>query len=424
MSNKLTPTALEKTELSKGVRKFKSISFILMAFMLLMLFLPWEQTTNGAAKLIPYNPNERDYTIDAPISGYIKNYYVKEDEFVKKGDLLLEMQDLDKEYLPKLKDIQSDIEIQKSNALHSLTILKEQEHNLKENLQTGLQIHTKKIDQTKDTIATLKNRKTEVKNSYQVAKSNYERIKTLYSEGIESKRSYELAHNEYIRVKALLDTTLINIQRETKSLEIAQKEKESFLKSQQNRIKSMQNQIITAQNSLKTFDLAITNSSINVSRNATAKLYASRDGYPLRILKNDADSYIKQGEALIHFAPKVTKRVLLVKIRAIDMPLIKKGLKVRIQFFGWPSLQVSGWPKITYGTFGGIVDKLDPIAHEEGVFYAYITQDPNDPWPDAEVLKVGTKANAWIRLSTVAIGYEMWRLHNALPLKMINAEEK
>jgi len=101
------------------------------------------------------------------------------------------------------------------------------------------------------------------------------------------------------------------------------------------------------------------------------------------------------------------------------MPLIKEGLKVRIMFYGWPALQVPGWPSIKYGTFGGIIKKVDPISHEKGLYYAYISEDPDeDSWPSSDVLRPGTQATGWVRLNTVPIWYQMWRLMNALPPEM------
>ncbi len=417
-------SSLEKIELSPFVKKAKNITLFIMFILITLLLLPWEQTTKGEGKLIAYNPSERDYTIHAPISGFIQSYHIQEDRAVKKGDLLFEMVDLDVEYLNKLKDIKDDIKVQYTNTQNSLNLLKQKRENLQENLRTGMQIHDKKIAQVKDSLKTLSNEETQAENSYAISKSNYERIKLLFDEGIESKRSYELAHNENVKAEALLKSTIINIQREKKTLEIRKREKERFNKLQENKIKTMQRTILASKNSLKTLDQQIAQASINLSRNSTSKVYATKDGYPLRILINDKDRYVKQGDALIHFAPDVTQRVVLLKVRALDMPLIKEGLHTRVQFFGWPSLQVSGWPKITYGTFGGIVNKVDPIAHEEDSFYAYITEDPAEPWPTDSVLKVGTRATAWVRLSTVAIWYEIWRLHNALPLKMTSVKEK
>jgi len=412
-------SSLQKSELAPFVKKAKTLTLVIIFVIFVMLFLPWEQTTKGEGKLIAYEPSERDYKILAPISGFIKNYNIEENKYIKKGSLLFEMVDLDTEYLGKLKDIKNDIQTQYTNAQSSIKILHQKKDNLQENLETGLQIHDEKINQINDTLQTLKNKLLSQKNNYRIATSNYERIQLLYNDGIESKRSFELAHNDYIKSGNTLDNILVNIKKEKKSLKIQKKEKESFLKTQENKINTMQNALLNHQNSMKNFSKEMKTASINLSRNSTAKVYASKDGYPLRALKNDEDHYVKQGEEIIHFAPKVTKRGLLLKVRALDMPLIKEGLKVRIQFYGWPSLQVSGWPKITFGTFGGIVDKIDSIAHEEDSFYAYIVEDPNELWPDSNIMKVGTKATAWVRLSTVSIWYEMWRLHNALPLKMV-----
>jgi len=410
--------SLQKVELAPFVKKAKTFTSFILLVIAIILFLPWEQTSKGEGKLIAYDPSERHYTIHAPISGFIKDYNIQEDKIVKEGDLLFEMVDLDHEYLPRLKDIGNDITIQRENTQNTLTLLNEQKNNLMQNLRTGLDIYDGKIAQTKDSLNTLKNTKLEVQNSYNIALSNYERIKLLFEEGIESKRSYEVAHNEYIKLSTMLENATLSIQREEKALQIQISEKETFLKSQENAIKSMQNQIIASQNRLKTLDRELTNATINISRNANARVYATKDGYPMRVLINDKDRYVKAGEPLIQFSPLITKRALLVKIRALDMPLIKEGLKVRVQFYGWPALQVSGWPKITFGTFGGVIDKLDPISHENGFYYAYIVQTPEEPWPEDDVLRVGTNASAWIRLSTVPIWYELWRLHNAAPANM------
>lgn len=423
-TNATHPTSFEKIELSPFVKRAKTISLMIIGAMLLLLLLPWEQTTKGNAKLIALDPSERDFTIAAPITGFIKEYSVKENHFVKKGELLLEMHDLDKEYLPKLNEIASNIKTEQTNTTNTLSLLEDQKSNLVTNLTTGIEIHNRKIAQIEDSLNALQNTQMQVKNTLSITKTNFERIEDLYKEGIESKRNYELAQNDFVRLSTELERTLIAIQREKKALEIQKKEKEQFIKTQQNAIASMQERLIVTQNRLTNLEKELTNATINISRNTNAKIYATKDGYPLRIFANDRDRYVKVGDPLIYFAPKVSKRVLLTKVRSLDMPLIKAGLKARIQFNGWPSLQVAGWPKITFGTFGGIVEKVDPIAHQDGSYYAYIVEDPNEPWPADDVLKMGTNASVWIRLSTVTIGYEIWRLHNAMPQRMVNPKAK
>jgi hypothetical protein len=39
-------------------------------------------------------------------------------------------------------------------------------------------------------------------------------------------------------------------------------------------------------------------------------------------------------------------------VNPLDLPLISKGAKIRIWFDGWPTIVFSGWPDMSYGTFG------------------------------------------------------------------------
>ncbi len=97
------------------------------------------------------------------------------------------------------------------------------------------------------------------------------------------------------------------------------------------------------------------------------------------------------------------------------MPLLHKGAQVRIMFYGWPALQISGWPKISFGSYGGIVYKSEYGKFEQKYYYAIVVEDPQEAWPDAQVLRIGTRADVWVRLNTVPLWYQLWRLMNALP---------
>jgi len=416
--------AVKKVQLSSFVTKAKNITLVIVLMAVATHFLPWEQTTKGTGTVIAYEPTEREYNILSPISGFVDKYYIEENKFVKRGEVLFDMIDLDKDYLEKLESIISDIKVQQKNIEDSLKLSYERKENLESNLRTSLDIYDKRIIQTDDLIKSLKRKEVSQTHNNKIVTSNYERIKLLYLDGIESKRTYEVAKNEYIKEGVVLDNIIIDIGIQSKNLEIRKKEKERFIKEQQNTIKILQNSIFSAKNKLKYFEREIKNISIDFKRNNTARVTASKDGYPLRILKNDKNLYIKKGEPIISFAPKITKKALLLKVRLLDMPLVKKGLPVRVRFHGWPSLQVSGWPKINLGTFGGIVDKVDSVAYKDGFFYAFVVEDPLDPWPNSDVLKAGTHATGWVRLSTVTIWYEIWRMRNAIPPVMVSGDKE
>ena len=112
-----------------------------------------------------------------------------------------------------------------------------------------------------------------------------------------------------------------------------------------------------------------------------------------------------------------------VRLSDFNMPLIKKGLKVRIIFYGWPALQISGWPKISHGTYGGVIHSIEDISHEKGAYYALITEDKEDIWPDKSMLKLGSQASVWVTLGIVPLWYELWRLMMALPPAMVDSTQ-
>lgn len=101
-------------------------------------------------------------------------------------------------------------------------------------------------------------------------------------------------------------------------------------------------------------------------------------------------------------------------VKAMNVPLISKGRKVRIEFDGWPALQFSGWPSVSVGTFGGTVEAIDYFSTRPGEFRILVVPDNNEePWP--EQLRVGSGTQGWVMLDNVPIWYEIWRQLNGFP---------
>jgi len=285
-------------------------------------------------------------------------------------------------------------------------------------MDIGLNVYMQKFSQTKDKIRSLQLKKIALGKNYEIEKLNFKRHAQLYKDGIESKRAYDSVENIYIKVKAELDKTVIDIEVEKKNIDIIKKEKEKFLKDTQNKIKSLEGAILTSHNKITSIEQDLHKQSMNISRYESSKVYAQKDGYIVRLFENDQNKLLKKGDQVVYFAPKVSKKTLLLKVSDFNMPLIKEGLPVRLMFYGWPAMQISGWPKIKYGTFSGVIEKIDSISYEKGFFYAYVLEDPNEPWPKGDVLKVGTQTTAWVRLETVSIWYQIWRTVNGLPPRM------
>ncbi len=205
------------------------------------------------------------------------------------------------------------------------------------------------------------------------AQSNLERQRSLFEQGLSSQRSVELAEIELNRIQA---------DRASAAAEVARMQ-------------------------------------VRLSRQGAQTVVAPRDGTIQRILVPEGGPVFKAGEALGVLIPQTDQRAIEVWVSGNDVPLIFPGRKARIQFEGWPALQFSGWPSVAVGTFAGTVAVVDPFDNGAGRFRILIVADPeagpSDQWPSSRYLRQGVRANAWVLLDTVRVGYELWRQFNGFP---------
>ena len=412
-------TSIEKVEPNPIIKKIWLFTAIIFVFLVLILFLPWQQTVKGEGVVTSYDPSQRDYQVLSTMDGFIEEFYVSENEFVTKGTKLFKMVDLDKNYLQKLQIIQNATKDKYENSEIQIKNLTRQRDNAKEYSLVGLEVYNQKLSQTKDKIKSLFLKKLALEKNAEITKASYERVGLLYEDGIESKNKLQERENVYVKAKMELENVYVEIEIENKNVNIIKNDKIKFLKESQNKIKSLDNNILIAHNGLKTLQQEIQGQSSNIARYSSGEVMAEKDGHVVRIYQNDKNKYIKKGEEIIYFSPKVSTKSVLLRVSGFNMPLIKEGLQARIMFYGWPALQIAGWPKIKFGTFGGVIKKVESSSYEKGFYYAQIVEDSKEPWPRANALRIGTQANVWIRLETVPVWYQIWRLMNALPPKMV-----
>ena len=412
-------TSIEKVEPNPIIKKIWLFTAIIFIFLVLILFLPWQQTVKGEGVVTAYDPSQRDYQVLSTMDGFIEEFYVSENEFVTKGTKLFKMVDLDKNYLQKLQIIQNATKDKYENSEIQIKNLTRQRDNAKEYSLVGLEVYNQKLSQTKDKIKSLFLKKLALEKNAEITKASYERVGLLYEDGIESKNKLQERENVYVKAKMELENVYVEIEIENKNVNIIKNDKIKFLKESQNKIKSLDNNILIAHNGLKTLQQEIQGQSSNIARYSSGEVMAEKDGHVVRIYQNDKNKYIKKGEEIIYFSPKVSTKSVLLRVSGFNMPLIKEGLQARIMFYGWPALQIAGWPKIKFGTFGGVIKKVESSSYEKGFYYAQIVEDSKEPWPRANALRIGTQANVWIRLDTVPVWYQIWRLMNALPPKMV-----
>ena len=82
--------------LSRWSRSALVLSIVLVA---IVCFVPWTQTVTVQGQLSAYSPTERPQEIHAQINGRIRTWHVNEGRTVQKGDLVLELEDVNPQFM-------------------------------------------------------------------------------------------------------------------------------------------------------------------------------------------------------------------------------------------------------------------------------------------------------------------------------------
>lgn len=420
--SKMTFRSLESVKTSPLIRRIWLFTFIIVLILVSFLFLPWQQTVKGEGTLMAYDPSERAQAVSATIDGVIETFHVRENEEVKEGDRLFTMVDLDRDYAGRVQEMERQLREQMENTRREIETIGANRDNAKEQRQIGIALYRQRHTQAEERLQSLRLRQTALRKQFETEQAHYERVKRLYEESIESRRTLERADAAYIQAKTELEKVEIDLSVQQRNLEILDREQAQFVNEADNRIRSFENDILSARSRFSALERDLQRQQTDIARYATSEVRARKDGEVIKIITNDKNRLIRQGEPVLQFVPIAGERAVRLRISDFNMPLVREGLKVRMMFYGWPALQISGWPAIRFGTFGGIIKQVDPVSYEKGYYYAYIVEDPAEPWPSEEVLRRGTQATVWVALETVPVWYQLWRLMNAFPPKMVRPD--
>lgn len=414
--------ALKQVQTHPVVGRVWLFTFIVVVIFIGFLFLPWQQTVKGEGRLVAYDPSERVQPVSATINGVIQAFHVGENQHVVKGEKLFTMADLDSEYASRVQAIETRLRAQLDNTLREVDAIEANRDNAVQQRATGIALFEQRRLQAQEQLESLRLRRDALQKQLETDTAHFERTRQLFEASIASRRSYEQADAAYVKAKTEREKIDVDLSVQERSLAILEREQTQFVREAENRIRSLENEALGARNRYMALERELERQKSEVARYATSDVRAQKDGEVVRIWTQDKNKFIRQGEPVMQFAPDVTERSILLKISDFNMPLLQEGLRVRMMFYGWPALQISGWPAIRFGTFGGIIKKVDPVSYEEGFYYAYITEDPDEPWPSGEKLRLGTQATVWVALETVPVWYQLWRQMNALPPKMATPE--
>jgi multidrug resistance efflux pump len=427
--NSINNIALEKYSTVKNLSNrphYKILNRILISFLILVvisLFLPWTQNISGSGAITTLKPNQRPQSIQSSISGRIEKWYVQEGNFVKKGDTILFISEIKEDYMdPNLVENTKNQMEAKKQALESygskvnvmssqiIAIQKEKELKLKQAENKIKQSRLKIKSDSMDLVA--------VKTQLKIANTQYNRSLQLNKEGLKALSDVEEKRLKLQEIEAKIITQenkyftskneFLNAEVEINRIIAEYSEKVSKAESDQFTAKS--NQYDTEAQVSKLENL-YANYSI---RNGMYYIKAPQDGYINKTLQSGIGENIKEGTPIATIMPASYDIAVETFVDPIDLPLIKRGEKVRVWFDGWPTIVFSGWPDMSYGTFGGEVVAIENFISDNGKFRILIAPDKNDTaWP--KQLSMGSGAQTIALLNTVPVWFELWRTLNGFP---------
>jgi multidrug resistance efflux pump len=376
---------------------------------IIVLFLPWTQNIRTRGKVTTLRQEHRPQQMNSIIAGRIIKWYVKEGDFVRRGDTIAQLAEVKDSYLdPKLLERTRDQVIAK---------------------QSGVAYYSTKISAIDAQIAAmeqtlaLKTRQLKLKvvadsmeaaaaaNDHRIAEEQLRRQRIMKDSGLASTLQLEQ------RIQAVQNTLAKKISAETKFLntrtDLMQVQQEFFEKLAKARGEkaSAGSEIASTQAEIAKLDNQYANYAI---RNGMYYLLAPQDGQVTQAAKSGINEIVKEGEKIAEIIPTQVEHAVEMFVRPFDLPLLSKGQTVRFLFDGYPAIVFSGWPKASYGTFSGKIVAIESSTSDNGMFRILVSPDTTvKPWPIT--LKMGAGAYGIALLNTVPVWYELWRNVNGFP---------
>lgn len=398
--------------------------------LVVVAFLPWTQNIRAKGAVTTLRQEQRPQELNTIIAGKVIKWHVKEGDFVKAGDTILQLGEVKVEYFdPQLLERTKQQITAKQMANQGYASKAQTAAVQIDALIEGRKLKLSQLDnKIKQQYLKLQSDSMDlaaVNNEYSVSKRQIDAAKLMLDSGVISLTDYERrkvsfqnsqakrigSESKFLQSKQELNNLFIEknstVQEYTDKISKAEGERFSSLSN----IASGEADVSKLENSYSNYDI----------RNQLYYIRAPQSGQITKAKKAGLGEMLKEGEMIVEIVPTNVQHAIELFISPMDLPLISKGQKVRFIFDGFPAIVFSGWPNSSYGTFGGVVSAIETSVSTNGKFRILVTEDPKDkPWP--KQLSIGGGANGIALLKDVSIWYELWRNINGFPPEYYQTE--
>ena len=413
-------TEIYRHNKSSKVRRY---FFVIVGIMLGILFIPWTQNIRSAGSVTTLRQEERLQELNNIIPGRIVKWWVKEGDFVKKGDTIVQLAEIKDDYLDPqlLQRTEQQLSAEQMTIDYyqgKVAATGDQITALQNEQQLKLSSIDNKLIQTQRKVQSDSMKVIAARNEMLVADRQLEGATKMYEQGVIPLTEFERrkvlhqnvnakligAQNDYSNSKQ--DLLILQLDRSAAIQEYAEK----IAKAAGDRFQS-QSQIASGQGKVAKLQNQYSNYRI---RNGQYFVLAPQDGQIIKAMKAGINEIVKEGEMIVQVVPGNYQLATEIWVKPMDLQLLAVGQKVRFMFDGFPAIIFSGWPQASYGTFGGEIVAIETNLSENGMFRVLVAEDKSDrKWPAD--LKLGTGVVSFALLNDVPIWYELWRQVNGFP---------
>jgi multidrug resistance efflux pump len=411
--------------------KLKTWIMVFILVLVGILFLPWTQNIRSRGLVTTLYQDQRPQQLDAIIPGRIIKWYVREGDYVKKGDTIIMLADIKDDYLdPNLVQRTQEQVIAKQQKISSYGDKVEATGGQITAMESGRELKISslknKIDQLHRKIVSDSAEWRAAVIDRDIATEQYERAKSMHAEGIISLVDFERRTASHQKALAAETEKLNKFQNTRQDLIIAEIEINSIQQETAEKVLKARGEQASAQS-----EMAGTAAEVAKLRNQVANysirgsqraLVAPQDGQVVNAVKSGINEIVKEGEMIVQVVPTQIDFAVEMFVEPNDLVLIDTGQNVRFIFDGFPAVVFSGWPEANYGSFSGKVIAVETNRSTNGLFRLLVVEDKSDrPWP--KDLKMGTGAVGFALLKDVPVWYELWRNINGFPPEYYKASK-
>lgn len=397
--------------------------YIIMALAIITLFLPWTQNIKTTGTVTTLYQEQRPQLLNSPIPGRITKWHVKNGDFVKKGDTILQLSEIKEDYMDPLLLSRTENQVEAKKGVRDFYEAKigttdAQLDALNSSRELKLQQLKVKIQQLNNKLAAEEAELKAANNELNLSADQYERQQKMYDEGLVSLTQFQqrsVSYQNALAKKTAAENKLAQTRQEVITVTIEQNATvqdytEKLSKIQGERFTSM-GQIESSTGEIAKLENQMSNYKI---RQGLYYVLASQDGQIVQLTKSGIGEILKDGESIGSIVPLNVDYAVEIYIKPVDLPLVKPGQRVMCIFDGFPAIVFSGWPNTSYGVFAGKVVAVESNITANGLFKALVVEEKGKkPWPPQ--IKIGAGVQGIAILNDVPIWYELWRNINGFP---------